>query len=165
MPAVLNRRGFVAACAALGLTPEFSHQLWAEAAPGVDGEATIALEPITKDQVVAAENVLGLSWRDKDRDMMLQGLQRALAGYTALHAISLPNSIPPAFHFDPVPVGKVAVGQPKHPPRVSKPMPALKKPETESDWAYAGVTTLSRLIHARQVTSRQLVERSLAGAE
>ncbi len=165
MPALVNRRGFVAACAALGLTPEFSHQLWAEAAPGADGESPVSLDPITKEQIVAAENVLGLSWRDKDRDMMLRTLQGALAGYSALHAIPLPNSVPPAFHFDPVPVGKVAVGQPKPTPRVVKPMPPAKKPDNESDWAFAGVAKLSRLIHARQVTSRQLVERSLARIE
>ena len=120
MPALVNRRGFVAACAALGLAPDVAHQLWAEAAPGAAGEAPVSLDPITKEQIIAAENVLGLSWRDQDRDMMLRTLQNALSGYTALHAIPLPNSVPPAFRFDPVPVGKVAVGQPKQPPRATK---------------------------------------------
>ena len=47
---------------------------------GAAGEAAVALDPITKEQIAAAENVLGLSWRDKDREMMLPTLQRALAG-------------------------------------------------------------------------------------
>ena len=161
MPALVNRRGFVAACAALGVPLDFAHRLWAEAAPGSIGERPELLEPITKEQIVAAENVLGLSWRDKDRDLMLQTLQRALSGYTQLHAVPLPNSVPPAFHFDPVPVGKFPVGQPKGVARAAKVTPAPKRPSSESDWAYAGVATLSRLIHARAVTSRQLVERSL----
>jgi Asp-tRNA(Asn)/Glu-tRNA(Gln) amidotransferase A subunit family amidase len=92
-------------------------------------------------------------------------LQRALAGYTALHAIPLPNSVPPAFHFDPVPVGKVAIGQPKGLPRPPRVAGAITRPATESDWAYAGVAALSKLVHSRAVTSRQLVERSLARIE
>jgi len=165
MPVLVDRRGFVAACAAIGLPLDLSHQLWAEAAPGVEPGVTVPLEPITKEQIAAAENVLGLSWRDKDREMMLRTLQNALNGYTALHAIPLPNSVAPAFHFDPVPIGKTAVGQPKRALRVRRPAAAVKRPATESDWAYAGVATLSRLIHSRAVTSRQLVERSLARIE
>ncbi len=145
MPALVNRRGFVAACAALGLPLDFSHQLWAEVAPDAVGDAMVAADPITKEQIAAAENVLGLSWRDKDRDLMLRTLQQNLSGYTALHAVPLPNSVPPAFYFDPVPAGKTPVGQPKSVPRAPKVMPPVKKPDNESDWAYAGVAKLSRL--------------------
>jgi Asp-tRNA(Asn)/Glu-tRNA(Gln) amidotransferase A subunit family amidase len=165
MSVLVDRRGFVAACAALGLPLDLSHQLWAEAAPGVDAGVTVALDPITKEQIAAAENVLGLSWRDKDREMLVRTLQSALNGYTALHAIPLPNSVAPAFHFDPVPIGKLPVGQPRRSARPSRKAAPVKHPATESDWAYAGVATLSRLIHARAVTSRQLVERSLARIE
>ena len=165
MSSLIDRRGFVAACAAVGLPFDVSHRLWAEAAPGVAEGSAVALDPITKEQILAAENVLGLSWRDKDRDMMLRTLQQALTGAIALHAVPLPNTVPPAYHFDPVPVGKRAVGQPMSPPRVAKSVAAPKRPDTESDWAYAGVATLSRLIHSRAVTSRQLVERSLARIE
>ncbi|HEY8062329.1 MAG TPA: amidase [Gemmatimonadales bacterium] len=165
MSTFVDRRGFVAACAAIGLPLDFSHRLWAETTGGAPPEGPVALEPITKEQIAAAENVLGLSWRDKDREMMLPTLQRALAGYTALHAVPLPNSVPPAFHFDPVPVGKVPVGQPRRPARAPRTAAAVKRPATESDWAYGGVATLSRLIHSRAVTSRQLVERSLARIE
>lgn len=162
---VIDRRAFVAACAALGLPLDFSHRLWAEATPGALDNTAVVLDPITKEQIQAAENVLGLSWRDKDREMMLRTLQQNLNGYTALHAVPLPNSVPPAFHFDPVPAGKLPVGQPKTPPRTPKARPTPKRPATEADWAYAGVATLSRLIHARAVTSRQLVERSLGRIE
>ncbi|HEY4100724.1 MAG TPA: amidase [Gemmatimonadales bacterium] len=165
MSTLVDRRSFLAACAAVGLPLDFSHQLWAETAPGADDDAVVALDPITKEQIAAAENVLGLSWRDKDRDLMLRGLQRNLAGYAALHAIPMSNVVPPAFHFDPVPVGKEPVGQPHRAPRAARSAPAAKRPTTESDWAYAGVATLSRLIHSRAVTSRQLVERSLARIE
>jgi Asp-tRNA(Asn)/Glu-tRNA(Gln) amidotransferase A subunit family amidase len=165
MSALVDRRGFVAACAAIGLPLDFSHQLWAEVSHGAAANKLVALDPVTKEQIAAAENVLGLSWRDKDREMMLPTLQRALAGYVALHAIPLSNPVPPAFHFDPVPIGKVPVGQPTSPPRAPRAVAAASRPATESDWAYAGVATLSRLIHTHAVTSRQLVERSLARIE
>ncbi len=164
-PLLIDRRGFVAACAAVGLPLDLSHRLWAEAAPGAVDGAAVALEPITKEQIAAAENVLGLSWRDKDRDMLLRTLQQNLSGYTQLHAIPLANSVPPAFHFDPVPIGKLPVGQPKSAPRPAKPAVLPKRPATEPDWAFAGVATLSKLIHARAVTSRVLVERCLARIE
>lgn len=164
MSIVVDRRGFVAACAAVGLPADFSTHLWAAASNGASGEEPVRLDPITTAQVAAAENVLGLSWREKDREMMLPTLQRALAGYATLHAVPLPNSVPPAFHFDPVPVGKLPTGQPSRPARARR-LPAVARPATESDWAYAGVVALSHLIHARAVTSRQLVERCLARIE
>lgn len=160
MSALVDRRGFVAACAAIGLPLDFSHHLWAEATRGGPARKSLALESITKEQIAAAENVLGLSWRDKDREMMLAGLQRSLSTYAALHAITLPNGVPPAFHFDPVPVGKVPVPQPTRHAKSWKPA-AAKPPVSEPDWAYAGVTALSSLIRSGTVTSRQLVERSL----
>jgi Asp-tRNA(Asn)/Glu-tRNA(Gln) amidotransferase A subunit family amidase len=161
MSTLVDRRGFVAACAAIGLPLDFSHRLWAAASHGeADGKA-VALEPITKDQIAAAEQVLGLSWRDKDREMMLPDLQRSLNTYAALHAIPLPNSVPPAFHFDPVPIGKLPVPQPKRTEKAWKPATA-KRPASEPDWAFAGVATLSGLIRSGAATSRELVERSLA---
>jgi Asp-tRNA(Asn)/Glu-tRNA(Gln) amidotransferase A subunit family amidase len=165
MSILVDRRGFLAACAAVGLPADLSKQLWHEAAPGVPGGAAVAMAPITKEQVQAAETVLGLSWREKDRDLMLNSLQRALSGYAALHAVSLPNSVPPAFHFEPVPIGKKPVGQPRRVAPAARPAAPAKRPTSEADWAYAGVALLGRLIHARQVTSRQLVERSLARIE
>jgi Asp-tRNA(Asn)/Glu-tRNA(Gln) amidotransferase A subunit family amidase len=165
MSTLIDRRGFMALCAAAGLPAGLPEHLWVDASLDAPEGARVAVEPITKEQIAAAENVLGLSFRDSDRDLMLRGLQSALANYTRLHAIPLPNGVPPAFHFDPVPVGKTPVGQPHAPPRPPRVLPAVKKPATEPDWAYAGVVTLSRLIHSRQVTSRQLVERCLARIE
>lgn len=160
---LIDRRSFVALCAAVGLPATLPERLWADATLDAPEGERVAIAPITKEQVVAAEAVLGLSWRDSDRELMLQSLNRALAGYERLHAVPLPNQVPPAFHFDPVPVGKLPVGQPKPGPKiVSRIVPAVARPTSEGDWAFAGVATLSRLIHARAVTSRALVERSLA---
>ena len=164
MPSLIDRRSFVALCAAAGVPSRLPEQLWTDTAFDAPTREMVAVAPITKEQIVAAEAVLGLSFRDGDRDLMLRGLNSALAGYQRLHAVPLPNQVPPAFYFDPVPVGKRPVGQPKRPARVSL-RTATNIPPNESEWAYAGVAALSRLIHGRVVTSRQLVERSLARIE
>ncbi|HEY4321601.1 MAG TPA: amidase [Gemmatimonadales bacterium] len=158
----LDRRSFVAACTAAGLPLDLSHQLWATDR-AVDGNGSRRADPVTKEQIAAAEAVLGLSFRDSDRDLMLRSVNQALATYTRLHAIPLSNAVPPAFHFDPVPLGKSVVPQPAT--RAARPVAhatAIKAPQTEADWAFASVTDLGKLIRARKVTSRQLVERSLA---
>ncbi len=163
---LIDRRSFVALCAAAGLPARLPERLWTDATLDAPDGQMVAVAPITKEQIEAAEAVLGLSFRDSDRELMLGGLNRALAGYQRLHALTIPNSVPPAFVFDPVPVGKRPVGQPApRPAAVRRAVPNATKPVSEADWAFASVATLSRLIHARQVTSRALVERCLARIE
>lgn len=164
MPTLIDRRGFMSLCAALGLPRPVTDRLWHDAALDAPEAARVALAPVTREQVAAAEAVLGLSFTDAERDMMLQNLNGALRNYEGLHAIPLPNPVVPALHFNPVPAGKTPVPQPARKPPLARPKP-IPRLETEADWAYAGVAALSRLIHTRRVTSRQLVERCLARIE
>lgn len=164
MSSLIDRRSFVALCAAAGIPTHLPERLWTDATLDAPEGSMVAMAPITVEQIAAAEAVLGLSFRDSDRELMLRSLNRALTGYQRLHAVPIPNQVPPAFYFDPVPAGKRPVGQPRRAPRVSL-RTATSIPPNESEWAYAGVVALSRLIHGRVVTSRQLVERSLARIE
>lgn len=164
MSSLIDRRSFVALCAAAGVPTRLPERLWTDTTLDAPEGKKVAMAPITKEQVIAAEAVLGLSFRDSDRDRMLQNLNRSLATYEQLHAVPLANSVPPAFYFDPVPLGQRPVGQPKRAARASV-RTVTKIPPTESEWAFAGVAALSRLIRGRVVTSRQLVERSLARIE
>jgi Asp-tRNA(Asn)/Glu-tRNA(Gln) amidotransferase A subunit family amidase len=164
MSTLIDRRGFMSLCAALGLPRPVTDRIWADATLDAPEAARVALEPITKEQVAAAEAVLGLSFTDPEREMMLQSLNGALRSYEGLHALQLANGVVPALHFDPVPAGKVPVPQPVRRSAAPAARP-LVRPVTEADWAFAGVATLSRLIHTRAVTSRQLVERCLARIE
>jgi Asp-tRNA(Asn)/Glu-tRNA(Gln) amidotransferase A subunit family amidase len=161
----MDRRGFVAACAAAGMPLDMGHRLWAVAVPAAAGDGVQVVDPITKDQIASAEAVLGLSFRDSDRDLMVRNLNSALQTYIRLHAVPLTNAVPPAFHFDPIPVGKVAVPQPVSRRRSPRATGSVARPSTDVDLAYAGVATLSRMIRARAVTSRRLVELSLARIE
>lgn len=161
MPAPVDRRSFVALCAVLGLPTPARPSFGEGRSRPVLSPANPGDAPLTKEQVAAAEALFGLDFTDAERDMLLQNLESELRVYTAIRKVSLENGVAPAFRFDPVPAGQVARPQPGSP---AAPMRSAKvvPPTTEADWAYAGVATLSRLIHARAVTSRELVERSLA---
>ncbi len=162
MSTVIDRRSFLGLCAVAGIPARLPEQLWTDVSLDAPEGAMVVIDPLTVDQIAAAEAVLGLSFREKDREMMLASLQRGLTSYERLHAIPLPNWVAPAFHFDPVPIGKTVEPQPIVAPARRPPMPALVQPKTEADWAFADVVTLGRLLRGGHVTSRQLVERCLA---
>lgn len=93
----LERRDFMAFCAANGLAATmFPGALWARA----EQESQITLETIR-----AAEKVAGISFTPDERELMLEGLREQADQYEALHEVSLPNRVPPAYRFDPVPAG------------------------------------------------------------
>lgn len=159
-----DRRTFLGLATAAGLPIALADRLWAEAVP--DGaappEAIAALRALTKEQLAAAEAVLGISFTDAERDLMLSTVDGTLASLAKLRQVPLPNPVVPALHFDPLPAGATAVGQPvtaRVPLRRPNP---LVLPTTDSDWAFASAEQLGRLIRAGHVTSRQLVERALA---
>lgn len=160
MAAPLDRRSFVALAAVFGLPLPTSlpgH------APG--GRGTLAasdLAALTKEQVAAAEALFGLEYSDAERELVLRNLEGYLKNYEAMRQVPLANGVPPAFRFEPVPVGAVPHPQPASSLRRASPRGRPKLPAGESDWAYAGVGRLGELIRSGAVTSRQLVERSLA---
>ncbi|MES2306687.1 MAG: amidase [Gemmatimonadota bacterium] len=158
MSASVDRRAFLALAAALGVPlPGLTREAPDEALAGAGAS------PITKEQVAAAEALFGLEYTDAEREMVLRNLENFLRNYDAIRKVPLENGVPPAFRFEPVPVGGAPRPQPK-PTATRRPVrrAPVAPPGSEPDWAYAGVATLSQRIHARQVTSRQLVERSLA---
>ncbi|MBK7594442.1 MAG: amidase [Gemmatimonadetes bacterium] len=159
-----DRRTFLGLATAAGLPIALADQLWADVVPPAANapEAVLALRALTKEQLAAAEAVLGISFTDAEREMMLSTVDGTLASLAKLQQVPLPNSVVPALHFDPRPAGATAVGQPitaRVPLRRPNP---LVLPTTDSDWAFASAEQLGRLIRAGHVTSRQLVDRALA---
>lgn len=156
MPFVVDRRHFVALCAAAGLPFPLPG-----APPAAEAATHDFAAPLTVEQVAAAEAVFGLSFTPAERQLMLRSLEGALRDYEALRKVPFANAVVPAFRFDPVPPGATAAGQPAARPSRRGPFVPIH-PVTEADWAYAGVAALGALLRAGKVTSRQLVERSLA---
>src|SRR6185436_6335561 len=52
-----------------------------------------------------AEQLIGLSFTEAKRDSMLDGLSDQLKNYERMRSVALPNSVPPALQFNPIPAG------------------------------------------------------------
>src|SRR3954451_7079236 len=61
--------------------------------------------PITREDVQAAEALFGLEFSEAKEDMLLPGLKEQLDNYLTIRKFPLSNSVPPALSFNPVPVG------------------------------------------------------------
>jgi Asp-tRNA(Asn)/Glu-tRNA(Gln) amidotransferase A subunit family amidase len=156
----LGRRAFLGLCSLAGIAhPAFAEALWRKAAPAGSGPAgPDAQARITVEMVAAAEQVIGLEFTPAEREMLVQDLNGALAGYASLHAVSIPNAVPPAVRFDPEAPGVTAL-----PPAG----PALRladtrrrdrpaRPAADDELAFLPVTALAELVRARVVTSTEL---------
>lgn len=110
--------------------------------------------PITRDVVAAAEKLIGLQFTDAKRDSMLDGLKDQLENYRNLRTVPLPNSIPPAILFNPIPVG-MRLEREKKPIRTS-PSGTVDIPSNLDDLAFYSVGQLSELIRSRRITSEAL---------
>ncbi len=78
----------------------------------------------------AAAALAGVSLTAEQRSMMLDGLNQQRKSYDAIRALHIPNSVAPAFVFDPLPPG-ATVDTENRPMRVSK-APAIVAGPVES---------------------------------
>jgi len=111
--------------------------------------------PITVDNVVSAEKIIGLEFTQAKRDSMLDDLFDQLKNYENLRKVSLPNSIPPAILFNPIPAG-FQFEKAKRPFKMSPPGKVVR-PKNLEDLAFYSVRQLAQLIRTRKVTSEQLI--------
>src|SRR3954467_13159117 len=95
-----DRRAFMTYFAGLGLsTTLLPGVLWAQAN---QQQGT----PITKEMVMAAEQIAGIEFNDDERTALVNGLANTRRTIAALHASPLPYDVFPSFVFDPVPPGE-----------------------------------------------------------
>jgi Asp-tRNA(Asn)/Glu-tRNA(Gln) amidotransferase A subunit family amidase len=147
-PKVLHRREFMAYFSALGLgaTP-FSRAIWAQ----------IQEQPkITKEMLAAAEKITGMQFTDDEREMMLEGLQERLELFEQIRSLPVPDDIPPAMQFNPVPPD-FEIPQVQEVFRPSF-QPSIEVPQNLEELAFLPVTQLSRLIRTRRVSSVALTQ-------
>ncbi|UCH11806.1 MAG: amidase [Fidelibacterota bacterium] len=109
---------------------------------------------IKRKHIAAAETIIGLSFDKTERDSLLPDVQDNLANYQSIRAVPLPNSIPPALHFEPDPLGKVY--ESKQMPIVYAPVGDVELPEDLEELAYYSIAQLGELIRTRRITSTQL---------
>ena len=150
-PRTLDRRRFMAYCSAAGLGGAVPATLWAQAQQ--EGAVTTTM-------LATAEEVIGLEFSDEERELMLQGLNRNLNSYRALREHDIPNSVAPAFSFNPVLPGMVLPTE-QRPFRYTRPV-GVTRPSNLEALAFESVTVLSELIRTKQVTSTELTQMYLA---
>lgn len=116
---------------------------------------------VTKEMLQQALEVIGLKFTPEHQAMMLQNLNRNLAGYEALRKIDVPLDTEPAFHFRPALPGKEPGRRPaKFNPTKSK--QPRKAPGSLEEAAFWPVTELAPLVKAKLVSSTDLTKMYLA---
>lgn len=112
--------------------------------------------PITAEDIKAAANVIGLEFIQTEIDSMLEDVSRNRENYQRLRNFDLPNSVPPALNFNPVPVG-FEFEKTRKPIVLSKPK-NLQVPANLEEVAFWPVRDLAELIRTRKITSTQLTQ-------
>src|SRR3984885_4702280 len=177
----LDRRGFLGVCSMVGLGQTLlpgvlftlATQAKAQSSPLVGGGQvnanTDAMPKITPAMIDAAAVIAGISVTDEQKKMMLEGLEQLRKSYTAIRNLNMPNSVAPAFVFDPVP-GDMVLDTVKKPLKISAApdVKALAGAASaglagESDTlASASVRELAELVKTRKVSSVALTKMYVA---
>jgi Asp-tRNA(Asn)/Glu-tRNA(Gln) amidotransferase A subunit family amidase len=109
---------------------------------------------VTQEQLDQALAITGLEFPPQQREMMLPAVNRALANYRGLRQIPIPLDTEPAFRFYPMLPGR------KTPPGPARFLRSRQKrarrPANIEDLAFQPATELSRLLHARKISSVEL---------
>ena len=112
----IDRRSFLTACTRAGIaSPLLPGVLYALAAQAQDAAPANAGEPakITAGMIDQAAAMAGVGpFTAEQKQMMLDGLNDQRHGYDAIRALNLPNSVPPAFVFHPLPRAELIMQPP-----------------------------------------------------
>src|SRR5712675_1063274 len=176
----LDRRGFLGVCSMMGLGQTLlpgalftlATQAKAQSSPIVGGgevkASTDGMAKVTPEMIDAAAVIAGIGVTDEQKKMMLEGLEQLRKSYTAIRDLKMPNSVAPAFVFDPVP-GNMVLDTVKKPVKMST-APDVKtltlgSAEVAGDsdsLAFASVRKLAELIKTRKITAVALTKMYLA---
>ena len=148
-----HRRAFVAVCSAFGLGATlFPGAVWAQS----DGGRA----SITREMIDSAERLAGLSFSDDEKTSLIGALTTQLRAIVQVRDVSLPNSLPPPFIFDPLLGAK--------PPRPAPSSGRLSSVEagrlklSDDELPFLTVRQLAELIRLRRVSSFDLTRLYLA---
>jgi len=137
---------------------------------GGAGVSEGALQKISPEMIDAAAAIAGLRLTAEQKAMMLGGLTRMRDSVEVIRSLKVPNSVAPAFVFDPVPTGMKIETEPRAErdtmrmsaaPNVSRLVSASVSVDSD-DLAFASVRELAELVKSRKVTSDALTKMYLA---
>ena len=152
----VDRRRFLESCSALGLTGLFPGALYAQVNDASEETPPTAQDaPISVEDVVAAEEIAGLSFNAEERELIVEGLNEKLQQYEELREVKLPNAVVPSSTFDPR-IGGATIPEDGTPMQWT-PQP-VERPSSDEDLAFMTVAELAYLLSTQQVTSMELTE-------
>ncbi len=160
----LDRRSFLSIAGSSGLAATlFPGALYALAAQPQPGPAEPKLQPITPEMIDAAAALAGVPIAPDQRQMMLEALNEQREAYAPIRALHIPNSVAPAYVFDPLPPGAhvdfarlPAVYSPA--PTASTAPAEAHAPANLEDLAFLSVMELGGMVRRKEVTSVALTE-------
>jgi len=165
----IDRRGFLSACSSVGITSAlFPGALYTLAVQAQEASGTDQSKPpkITPEMIDAAAVLAGVGpFTDEQKKMMIDGLVDQNGSYKAIRKLKLPNSVQPAYAFHPFPADRTTmqcmlVGSDK-PLKFAhnwQPDPTAAAPSDLDRLAFATVSHLASLLHARKITSLALTQ-------
>ncbi len=148
MKTALQRRTFLSYCSRAG----FAATLF----PGILWALNEEKGPITRELIGEAATVADIKITPEQSDMMLKDLNDGLKDYEAIHALKIPNDVPPAFRFDPVLPG-MKLDTEKRPIRMSR-ASVSAAPKNLEDGAFYTVRQWAELIRTKKVSAVALTE-------
>jgi Asp-tRNA(Asn)/Glu-tRNA(Gln) amidotransferase A subunit family amidase len=111
---------------------------------------------VSKDQVVSALAILGLTYTDAQLDMALPGINRALVTYEQLRKIDVPLDTPPSITFSPILPGfQLPKGPATYRPPKAPTLLRFKQPE---ELAFLTAVELGAMVKAKRITSESLTK-------
>ncbi|MFQ5679511.1 MAG: amidase [Gemmatimonadota bacterium] len=179
----LDRRRFLEAVSVAGVGGALLPRMGGPLFPGVLYAQAVQEGGLSTETIAAAEKILSLEFTEEQRELMLQSLERQLDGFETLRSVELPNSVPPAFRFDPrpgpgedggptarapglaaSPAGQGAAdgqgagvrGRPAAPPADTWKLPETELPRSEEDLSFLSAAELAVLLRDRKVSSTHL---------
>ena len=174
MPMTIDRRAFLNACTRAGIaSPLLPGILYTLVAQAQDAAGTDQSKPpqITPEMIDQAAVLAGVGpFPAEQKQMMIDELVDQNGSYKAIRKLDLPNSVPPAFVFHPLPPAKAPSHTIEMIPRrtlpraagaggeTAAPAPTLSAPAQIEDLAFATVGELSALLRAGKVTSLALTQ-------
>ncbi len=165
---MLDRRRFLAVCTQFGfastLLPGTLYTLATQAqtaSADVAGQAGTKPSIITTQMLEQAAALAGVTIAPGQIPMMLDALEQQRDGYTAVRALHLPNSVAPAYIFDPLPPG-ATVDEKRIAPVYGVSPVIGRAPSNLEDLAFATIPTLAEYIRTGKVSSVALTEMYIA---
>lgn len=111
---------------------------------------------INVEDVKYAEKLIGIHFTKSETDSMLPLLSEQLKNIENLRKFDLPNNIPPAYIFNPIPIGfEIKKGQK---PFISSDYSKTVMPADMNQLAYYSVGELAYLLRTKKITSVKLTE-------